>query len=70
MSRYMNLMSLLNDIDTEEKVFTFAMEHGLLYDKQSCLTYRGSMDLSFRMAVDGTVWGCHKRSIRDTYGGC
>ena len=35
MSRSMCLISLLNDIDIDENVLTFAMEHGFLYDKQS-----------------------------------
>ena len=56
MPRSMCLISLLNDIDTEKKDLTFAMEHGLIYEKQSCLTCQEHMDhLSSRMAVDGAI---------------
>ena len=72
MPRYRSLIYLFNDIDTDEKVLTFAMEHGLIYDKQSDRqsdkqsfpTCEEPMGLSSRMAVDGAFWKCQKRSYR------
>ena len=68
MSCYMSLIALLNDIDTDENVLTFAMEHDLIYDKQSdkqsCPTCEEHIDLYSRMAVDGAVWRCHKGGCR------
>ena len=71
MSCYMSLIALLNDIDTDENVLTFAMEHDLIYDKQSdkqsCPTCEEHIDLYSRMAVDGAVWRCHKGGLQKIY---
>ena len=64
MFRYMCLISLLNNMDTDENVLTFAMEHGLIYEKHSCPTCEEHIDLSSRITVDGAVWRCHKGGYR------
>lgn len=61
MMQYFSLLSLLNDLNTSDKVLEFSMNHGLIYSMRLCPSCNHLMKLSQRTSTDDLRWRCYKR---------
>ena len=62
MFRYISLVSLLNDIDTNEKVLAFVMRHSL-HENRNCSSCQAPMQRAKEQTLDGLVWRCYKKIV-------
>uniref|UniRef100_A0A0K0EA96 DDE_Tnp_IS1595 domain-containing protein n=1 Tax=Strongyloides stercoralis TaxID=6248 RepID=A0A0K0EA96_STRER len=61
MVQYFSLLSLLNDLNTNDKILAFSMNHRLIYSMQLCPSCNCPMKLAQRTSIDNLRWRCYKR---------